>query len=91
MTCIPILNPIAGYKTVDGVKKPRRKVTGYFCFNPTFRLRLGDGRYVFMDWHRYCGPNFFYDRDLNRIVQSWWEDELICKALDWFIERGERA
>ena len=91
MTCVPILNPIPGYKTVDGVKVPRRKVVGYYCFNPWFRLRLEDGRYIFMDWHHYMGPHFFYDRNLTRIVESWWEDEMICEALDWFTGRGERA
>lgn len=24
-----------------------------------YRLRLNDGRYIYMTWHPYCGPTFF--------------------------------
>ena len=61
------------------------------CTSPWFRLRLDDGRHVFMDWHHYCGPTFYRDKNQNRVIDEWWEDPLICKALDWFTLRGNRA
>ena len=61
------------------------------CFNPSYRLRTDDGGYVYMEWHHYCGPAFYKDKRLTKEVEEWWENEYICKALDWFIHRGERA
>ena len=56
-----------------------------------FRLRLADGTCIFMLWHNYCGPQFFKDKECNRILDDWWENDLINTALDWFINRGNRA
>lgn len=61
------------------------------CVSPSFRLPLEDGRRVYMDWHSYCGPTFFKDKNLGKVLDYWWEDDLICKALDWFIKRGHVA
>ena len=56
-----------------------------------FRLRLLDGRYVFMDWHNYLGPLFYKDRGATREIELWYEDDMICEALDWFVRRGRKA
>lgn len=56
-----------------------------------YRLRLPDGGYVYMDWHNYCGPTFYRDRDLKRVIWEWYEDWRICRALDWFTGRGCKA
>ena len=56
-----------------------------------FRLRLEDGRHVWMDWHPYCGPVFYRDRDTTREIVDWWEDSAIDNALTWFIKRGNKA
>lgn len=61
------------------------------CISPFYRLLLSDGRRVFMEWHSYLGPTFFHDRAMNRVHETWYEDPLICKALDWFTGRGCRA
>jgi hypothetical protein len=61
------------------------------CISPFFRLRLADGGYVYMSWHNYCGPTFFHDKHENRMIDDWWENPLICKALDWFTGRGNKA
>jgi hypothetical protein len=61
------------------------------CVSPNFRLPLEDGRRVFMEWHSYLGPTFFHDRARSCINETWYEDPLICKALDWFTGRGCRA
>lgn len=64
---------------------------GFICGSPSYRLPLVDGRRVFMSWHRYCGPMFFLDRYENREIVDWYEDKLICDALNWFLDRGQKA
>lgn len=61
------------------------------CHNRFFRLRLDDGRHVFMEWAAVGGPWFYRDRAMLREIPEWWEDMAICRALDWFFERGKRA
>ena len=63
----------------------------FLCFSPSYRLRLSDGRHVFLDWHRYCGPTFYRDRAMSREVEDWWNDPAICDALAWFHARGCKA
>lgn len=64
---------------------------GIITITPLYRLRLDNGSCVFMDWHPYCGPTFFRDKHGCRLIDDWHENSLICKALEWFIGRGERA
>ncbi len=64
---------------------------GILCVSPFYRLRLEDGTCVYMDWHHYCGPTFYKDKNSQRMIDEWWENELICKALDWFQQRGNKA
>jgi hypothetical protein len=33
---------------------------GIVCVNPWGRLKLGS-RYVWVDFHEYCGPSFYWD------------------------------
>lgn len=61
------------------------------CVSPFYRLPLSDGRRVFMDWHWFGGPTFYRDRAERRVIEDWWDDPLICAALDWFTGRGNRA
>ena len=60
-------------------------------FADIYRLRLDDGRHVFMDWHDYGGPVFYRDRATTREIADWYEDPAIDRALTWFIQRGKRA
>lgn len=91
MPCYPIYAR-PGYRTQpDRTKRIIRKISGFICVSPDFRLRLDDGRHVFMTWHHYCGPNFYHDRSLCREILDWWEDKSICAALDWFQGRGNMA
>ena len=65
---------------------------GFICgFNPVYRLPLADGRRVFMEWHRYCGPTLYRDRNMQREIEDWFEDEQICDAVHWFQKRGNKA
>lgn len=59
------------------------------CSSPSYRLRLDDGRYVFMSWHHYSGPFFYKDKLEQREIENWYEDDLICRALSHFIKRGK--
>ncbi len=64
----------------------------HICGIPNcYRLPLADGRRVYMEWHSYLGPSFYYDRIRNRMIEEWWEDKKICEALIWFQNRGEKA
>lgn len=60
-------------------------------YTNSYRLRLEDGRRVFMDWHHWCGPTFFSDKAERRMIDEWYDDPLIVKALDWFLTRGKKA
>lgn len=42
----------------------------HISLSPSFRLPLDDGRRIHMDWHHYCGPNFFHDRAMNRAHET---------------------
>lgn len=63
----------------------------HISYRMPYRLRLADGTCVFLDWHKYLGPEFFHDKALERAIENWWENDLICDQLDWFIKRGEKA
>ena len=68
----------------------------HMSFSDCYRLRLADGRVVFMTWHSYCGPSFYHDRGLRRENNDWWKEGnelgfLINQQLEWFIKRGEIA
>lgn len=65
--------------------------SGYVCISPSFRLPLADGTRVYMDWHSYCGPTLYRDRAEQRIIEDWYENPLICDAVNWFQARGCRA
>jgi len=64
---------------------------GFICGSPSFRLRTNDGRYIFMSWHSYLGPTFYHDRNEQREIEEWYKDTAICRALDWFTSRGNKA
>ena len=82
MTCVPF-----EIKASNGAEVVR----GIYCVSHAYRLRLLDGRRVYMEWHRYLGPFFYHDRYLNRPIDDWFEDEAMCHAVDWFQDRGNKA
>lgn len=64
---------------------------GIMCFRRIYRMRLDDGRHVWMEWHSFFGPSVYRDRDCNREIVNWYDDLMICAAIQWFIDRGEVA
>ena len=61
------------------------------CTSPVHKLRLSDGRSVWMESHGYCGPLFYRDRKLIREIEEWWEDGFIIEAFDWWNGRGRKG
>lgn len=61
------------------------------CYNKSYRLRLYDGRYVFMEWHEYLGPTFFRDKWCSIEIENWWEYGMYDIAIKWFVNRGKKA
>jgi len=61
------------------------------CTIPCFRLRLTDGRYIYMEYHHYLGPNFYRDRKNIRFIEQWWDDPYIVESFEWFESRGKKA
>ena len=35
------------------------------CINPWGRMHVGD-RYIWVDFHEYCGPSFYYDSNMSK-------------------------
>ena len=68
-----------------------RVPNGIVCLVPFFRIRLLDGSYVFMEFHSYAGPVFYKDKLGARMIENWWDNELLIKACDWFVARGKKA
>ncbi len=64
---------------------------GTITYSNRYRLRLADGTCVFVDYHDYLGPQIFRDRNGYREIEEWWDNPLMCDALDWFTGRGKRA
>jgi len=61
------------------------------CRNPIQKLRVSDGRHVWVEWPPYCGPIVWLDRHCTRDIFEWWDDKAIVVALEWFRSRGFRA
>lgn len=57
----------------------------------TYKLPSVDGTRVYMDWHDYLGSIFFKDNNCTRKIVDWYDNPLICDALDWFQKRGNKA
>lgn len=64
---------------------------GFVCVNSFYRLRLFDGRHIFMIWHDYGGPEIYQDKSCNREILEWYEDPAIVEQIEWFVNRGKRA
>lgn len=60
---------------------------GIICHRPIHKLRLDDGRNVWLEFHPYCGPAFFKDRRLQREIENWWDDPAIDRAFGWYYEK----
>lgn len=51
------------------------------CSNPRGRLRLND-RYVWVDFHTYCGPAFFWDSAMTKVYDPVDENDPIWSIFE---------
>ena len=54
------------------------------CTSPWGRLKLGN-RYVWVDFHTYCGPSFYWDSAMNKPYDPADENDPIWPLFEeWF-------
>ena len=50
--------------------------TSIICMSPWGRMKLGN-RYVWVDFHEYCGPSFYWDSNMSKLYDPVDEDDPI--------------
>lgn len=60
---------------------------GYVCMNDWGRLHLGN-RYVWVDFHEYCGPTFFKDQAMTELYDPVDENDPIWPLFDRWLEKN---
>lgn len=60
------------------------------CTNPWGRLTLGN-RYVWVDFHAYCGPSFFWDSAMTKLYDPTGENDPIWPVFDAWLSRHNAA
>ena len=55
----------------------KRRV-GFICWSPVHHL----GRGVWMEWHSYLGPTFFYDKDCRKPFDDWYMNPRVVALLE---------
>lgn len=56
------------------------------CTQPWGRLHVGN-RYIWLDFHSYCGPLFSYDRDGNKPYDPKDENDPVWPEFDKWIKK----
>ncbi|HET8687108.1 MAG TPA: hypothetical protein VFM18_10665 [Methanosarcina sp.] len=51
-----------------------------------FRFHIGN-RYVWMEWHNYCGPSFYWDRNCTKMYDPVDENDPIWDAFGKWLEK----
>jgi hypothetical protein len=60
------------------------------CINPGGRLKVGN-RYVWLDFHPYCGPYFSWDRDGQKPYEPVDENDPVWKPFGVWLEKHQAA
>lgn len=58
------------------------------CTNPWGRLKLGN-RYVWLDFHTYCGPSFFWDSAMTKVYDPVDENDPIWPVFGRWLEKHQ--
>lgn len=58
------------------------------CVSPYGRLRLGK-RYVWVDYHEYCGPQFSWDTDGRKLYDPADENDPIWPLFEAWLKKYE--
>lgn len=58
------------------------------CSGKNIRIRTRCGRYFFVQtWHM-LSPEVYFDRNMTRPVNKWYNDDDICSSINWLTNRG---
>lgn len=66
------------------------QATGFVCVDDTGRLSVA-GRYVWVDYHHYCGPTFFTDMAMSKFYEPVDEDDPVWSAFTAWLEKRDAA
>lgn len=56
------------------------------CFSPWGRLHIGN-RYIYVDFHEYCGPTFFYYSAMTKHYEPKDENDPVWPAFEVWLKR----
>lgn len=59
---------------------------GIVCINPWGRLKVGN-RYVWVDFHPYCGPNFYTDSRMTKLYDPKDEGDPVWEPFGRWLEK----
>jgi hypothetical protein len=62
----------------------------FVCTNPWGRLHLGN-RYVWVDFHEYCGPSFYWDSAMTKNYDPADESDPIWPLFGTWLEKYRAA
>lgn len=60
------------------------------CSSPWGRLKVGN-KYVWVDYHTYCGPSFFHDANQSRLYDPVDENDPVWPVFSAWLEKFEAA
>ena len=60
------------------------------CTNPWGRLHV-NGRYIYLEFHEYCGPSFSYDQAGNKPYEPVDENDPVWPAFDKWLTKYRAA
>jgi hypothetical protein len=63
---------------------------GTVCISPWGRLKLGN-RYVWVDFHEYCGPSFYTDAAMSKVYEPADENDPIWPLFGKWLEKYRAA
>lgn len=62
---------------------------GIICFSPWGRLKLGN-RYVWVDFHEYCGPTFFWNSDMTKMYEPVDDNDPIWAVFEVWLTKYQK-
>lgn len=61
---------------------------GIICVNPWGRIKVGS-KYVWIDYHTYCGPTFWRDRAMTKIYDPANENDPVWPEFEKWLTKYE--
>lgn len=83
MACIPFSTENSPYGTIG-------PVVGFVCMDDYYgRLHVGS-KYVWVSHHRYCGPTFYSDSQMTKMIWPEDENDPIWPAFSAWLDKKEK-